>query len=189
MLRKIPFDTSGPILERFALSEEAAGAASAELEPEAALGALYKGEHTVDMANFFAHGMPPREGVCWAVAVLREMRPEMSAADKEILALAEKWIKDPQEAVRIRLMEEAESRDSGDPIFWLCNAVAWNGSGSMAPKDGPVVLPPIGLYASALLGAVGLLGGTTEESLKALHESAYRWGMNVAQGGWPNLAD
>ena len=189
MLRKIPFDTSAPILERFKISEEGGAVATAELEPEAALAALHAGDHMVDMANYLANGMPPREGVCWAVAVLRDICTDMSVQDQDVLAMCEKWIKDPQEGLRIRLMEEAETRESNDPVFWLCNAVAWNGSGSMAPKDGPVVLPPIGLHASALLGAVGLIAGTTEESLKALHDSVYARGLEVAQGGWPMLAE
>jgi hypothetical protein len=189
MLRKIPFETSALVLERFKLSEEGGAVVTAEQEPEAALQALHAGEHMVDMANYFANGMPPREGVCWAVAIMRDICTEMSAQDQEVLALSEKWIKDPQEGLRIRLMDEAEKRESDDPVYWLCNAVAWNGSGSMAPKDGPVVLPPTGLHASALLGAVGLLAGTTEESVKALLDSIYARGLEVAQGGWPMLTE
>lgn len=185
MLRKIPFDTAEPVLERFALSEEAAEVVSADAPPEAVLEVLYKGKHMVDVVNFLAHGLPPREGVCWAVAVTRDLHKVPSTAESDLLTLCEKWVKDPQEGTRIRLMQEGERRDSEDPLSWLCNAVAWNGSGSMGPADGPVVFPPAGLHASALLGAVALLAGDTEEGYLAVHESAYRWGLNVAQGGWP----
>lgn len=185
MLRKIPFETSAPILQRFALTDEARAVAPPELDPEAALAALDKGKHMVDLINYFAHGMPPREGICWAVIVIRDIRADIAGHDAEVLAICEKWVKDPQESLRNRLMDEAETRLSDDPIGWLCNAVVWNGSGSMGPKEGPVVLPPVGLHASALLGAVALLAGKTEESLIAVRQSAYRWGMEVAKGGWP----
>jgi hypothetical protein len=51
--------------------------------------------------------------------------------------------------------------------------------------DGPVVLPPAGLHAKALLGAVALLAGDTEEWFLAVQVNAYLWGLTVAQGGWP----
>ena len=185
MLLKIPFETSAPILEQFNISEEAAKIITIEMPPEEALSALFEGEHMVDMLNYFAHGMPPREGVCWAIATICEILSEMSASDRDILELSKKWVKDPQESLRIRLMIDGEGRNNDDPIRWLCCAIAWNGSGSIGPQDGPVVLPPHGLYASALMGAVSLLVESTQAGLSAVHESAHRWGLEVAQGGWP----
>lgn len=185
MLRKIPFDTAEPVLERFNPSQEASETIDVNDPPDAVLAALYKGNHMVDMVNFFAHGLPPREGVCWAIAVTRALRKAPDVAEADLLALCAKWVKDPQEGTRILVMQEGERRSSEDPLCWLCNAVAWNGSGSMGVADGPVVLPPAGLHAKALLGAVALLAGDTEEGFLAVHENAYHWGLTVAQGGWP----
>lgn len=189
MLRKLPFETSEPILERFELSEEGAQIVEAETPPEVALRALFEGNHMVDMMNYFAHGMPPREGVCWAVATMRDRLGALGEKDDEILTLAEKWVKDPQESVRIRLMDEGETLENEDPFRWLCCAIAWNGSGSIGPKNGPVVLPATGLHASALLGAVSLLVGKSQDGMAAVHSSAYRYGLEVAQGGWPLLIE
>lgn len=182
MLRKLPFDTSAEVLKRFALTGEAAELVSPEAPPETTLTILYQNEKMVDMVSFFAHGMPPREGVCWAVSIHRDLN---KSADTAVLSLVEKWVRDPQEGTRIKLMQEAERRDSSDPVSWLCNAVAWNGSGSMGPVDGPVVLPPAGLHASALLGAVALLAGDNEEGFQAVLKSAYHRGLEVAKGDWP----
>ena len=187
MLLKIPFDTSADLLARFSASEEATAVLDATDPPEVTLSKLKESGTFVDVVNFFAFGMPPREGVCWAVAVYREMRAELDLIEKSVLALAERWVKDPQEGVRVRLMNMSEDIDNETPLHWLCSAVAWNGSGSMGPPDGPVVLPPKGLHASALLGAVSLLMDGTEEGLIALEEVAYRIGMEVAQGGWPTI--
>lgn len=187
MLRKIPFDTSAELLAKFAVSDEAAAVTSPEDPPAVTLEKLKKAGAFVDVVNFFAFGMPPREGVCWAIAVYRTMRPELDAAEQSALALAERWVKDPQEGVRVELMTMAETINNETPLHWLCNAVAWNGSGSMGPPDGPVVLPPKGLHASALLGAVSLLMDGSEEGVEALLDVAYRRGMEVAQGGWPTI--
>lgn len=189
MLRKLPFDTSVEILKRFALTEDGAAVVTPTDSPEVTLATLFQSGHMPDMVSFFAHGMPPREGVCWAIAVHHDLNRSRIPHDHNTLAMAEKWVRDPQEGTRVKLMLEGERRDSSDPLSWLCNAVAWNGSGSMGPVDGPVVLPPAGLHASALLGAIALLAGDTEDSYQAVLESAYRRGLEVAKGGWPLSAE
>jgi hypothetical protein len=189
MLRKLPFETSEPILERFDLSEEGALIVAPEMPPETAIEVLFKADLMVDMLKYFAHGMPPREGACWAVATMRDRLGDLDAKDQELLTLAEKWVKDPQEVLRMQLMDEGETRDNEDPFRWLCCAIAWNGSGSIGPKGGPSVFPATGLYASAFLGAVSLLVGTSEEGHAEVHKSAYRNGLEVARGGWPMQSD
>ncbi|MDX8349819.1 hypothetical protein SLH49_17675 [Cognatiyoonia sp. IB215446] len=188
MLRKIPFDDSAELLSRFAVSDEAAEVVVTQDPPEVTLGKLKESGSFVDVANFFAFGMPPREGVCWAIAVYRTMRPELDESESNVLALAERWVKDPQEGIRVRLMDMSEKIDNETALHWLCSAVAWNGSGSMGPPDGPVVLPPKGLHSSALLGAVSLLMDGTEEEFERLQDVAYQTGLEVAQGGWPTIS-
>lgn len=188
MLRKIPYDTSTPILARFRLSDEAAKVISENMAPDLVLKALHKGKHFVDLIHFFGHAMPPREGVCWALSVIKDLQPEVSEADAAVCAQVGDWVRDPQETRRIALMQEGEKRENEDPIGWLCNAVAWNGSGSIGPVDGPTVLPPAGLYVTGLLGAISLLAGDTEDTFSTAVEVSFQRGMTVAQGGWPNIA-
>lgn len=187
MLRKIPFDTSAPVLARFALSEEGAALVDPELSPEEALAALYAAGLFVDLVHYFAYAMPPREGVCWALAVQDDVTdPAYRTPESvELRAKAARWVRDPQEAIRVMLMQAAENRAANDPLGWLCNAVAWNGSGSMGPVDGPVVLPPQHLHAGALVGAVGLLAGDTADSMTKALKAVHARGMDVARGGWP----
>lgn len=189
MLRKIPFDTSGSVLERFALSEEAGEVILADMSPELALQTLHEKALFVDLVQYFAHGMPPREGVCWALAVQRDLLREVPEPERAVRDQVAQWIRDPQEGTRVSLMRAAGGRGHEDPLGWLCNAVVWNGSGSIGPIDGPVVLPPAGLQASGLLGAISLLAGDTEESLVAVRQATYARGMEVARGGWPGVLD
>ena len=185
MLRKIPFDTSAPIMERFALTDEAAVEIAPEMAPETALATLRKGGYLADLANYFGHGLPPREGVCWALAVQSDLEPAPPEPDADLRVQVARWVRDPQEATRVQLMQADEAREGDDPLSWLLKAVAWNGSGTIGPVGGPVVLPPQGLHASALLGAVALLGGESDESFEAALDAAYTRGLEVAQGGWP----
>ncbi|MGJ8603693.1 MAG: DUF6931 family protein [Marivita sp.] len=187
MLRKIPYETSAPVFERFALTEDAALLVTADMTPEQVLATLVKMGFFVDLVLFLAHGMPPREGVCWALAVQEDILVEMPPEDQEVHRKIADWVRDPQESTRILLMQAGEGRDNKDPVGWLCKAVAWNGSGSIGPVDGPVVLPPAGLYASGLLGAISLLAGDTEKTYAAATKVAYDRGMDVARGGWPGV--
>ena len=187
MLRKIPFDTSLPVLERFVLSDEAGEVILADMSPELALQTLYEKALFVDLVHYFAHGMPPREGVCWALAVQQDLLGESPEPERALLDQVAHWVRDPQEATRVALMLAAEGRGHEDPLGWLCNAVAWNGSGSIGPIGGPVVLPPPGLHASGLLGAISLFAGETEDSLAAVQQVTYARGIEVACGGWPGV--
>lgn len=189
MLRKIPFDTSRPVLERFALSKEAEEVVPPEMPPELALQILHEKAFFVDLIHYFAHGMPPREGVCWALAVQQDLLREGSEKEQSVREQVGQWVRDPQEGTRLVLMQAAQGRGHEDPLGWLCNAVVWNGSGSIGPIDGPVVLPPAGLHASGLLGAISLLAGDTEDSLDEARQVTYARGMEVARGGWPGLLE
>lgn len=185
MLRKIPFETSSGILEKFTLSKEASEVILPNDAPEVTLDKLRDNGLFVDLVNFLAFGLPPREGICWSIVVYRTMRPKLGEEEKDTLALAESWVKTPQEVVRLQLMQLAEGLDSETALYWLCTAVAWNGSGSIGLVDGPVVLPPKGLHASALLGAVSLLMDGTEANYAKLQYVAHQTGLEVARGDWP----
>lgn len=187
MLRKIPFETSAQVIERFALSEEAEQLVHTDMSPELALQTLHDKALFVDLVHYFAHGMPPREGVCWALAVQGDLLREPTVEEQALRAQVAQWVRDPQEGTRVALMQAAEARGHEDPLGWLCNAVAWNGSGSIGPIDGPVVLPPAGLHTSGLLGAIALLAGETEEDLAAARQAMYSRGLEVAHGGWPGV--
>jgi len=48
MLRKLPYETAAPILERFKLTEEADGIVSADMSPQAVLERLHDAGLLVD---------------------------------------------------------------------------------------------------------------------------------------------
>ena len=184
MLKKIPFKDSKQIFARFALSDEANTCVDPNYAPETNLEILYKEQFLNDLVNFFAYSFPPREGICWAIAVHQKMYDEQFPAG-EVLKISQSWVQNPDEAIRRKLMLLSENIDSGDPMHWLCNAVAWNGSGSIGPLDGPIVLPPENLYSAALMGSVALLLSDEKNALEDLLNNVFEIGMDVANGAWP----
>ncbi len=61
MLRKIPFETSEEIFNRFDLSEESAAVVAPDMAPYAVIEALDKASALPDLVNFISHALQPRE--------------------------------------------------------------------------------------------------------------------------------
>ena len=184
MLRKIPFETCAEILTRFDLSEAGAEAVQGTMSPEQAIDALVAAAELPDLVNFLGHALPPREGICWALAVTMDLSPALAG---EVTDLVRSWVREPQEATRHRLMQDMEKLTSDSVLYWLCAAVAWNGSGGIGAADGPVVLPPPWLHSKALLGAIAIQMGRDQTALTCALKAVHSRGSEVASGGWPAL--
>lgn len=186
-MKKIPYLQAQEILERFELGPEAQSLIEPTATPLDVMNELAKHLHLADYVNFVAHALPPREGICWALAI----QEEMSLADvpdaKGIRGQVRTWVQKPTEALRRSLMELGEKLGTDGPTGWLCFAVAWNGSGSIADASGPVVLPPSYLHAKALLGAIALAPAETTKDIRQLLDLAHRNALAVAEGVWPGM--
>lgn len=187
MLKKIPHETSEAILAAAMLSEEARSLLDAEMPPEAVLDRLATGETAVDYLRFFAHAVPAREGICWALAVISTLRPATTSDEADLLEQVADWLRDPSETRRRSCMGLGERLGYETPPGWLCLAVAWSGAGSIVAADLPEVMPPVGLHAKAVFGATALcLPDSVEartEPMRAIHTVAKR----IAAGAWPGL--
>lgn len=185
-MKKIPFETCADILSRFELSEAGAAVALPEMTPADAVSALSTPETIFDLINFFAHALPPREGLCWALTLLADA-PKTSPDAVSARNTVRVWIDEPTERTRRRCGDLADAIGTEDPFGWLCNAVFWNGSGSIVTPDLPVVLPQPYLHAKALLGAVGLLAPLDDDERAAFVQRVREAGLAVAGGAWPCL--
>jgi hypothetical protein len=186
MLRKIPFETSAEILSRFDLSEEVAAVVTPDMAPAAVIEALDKASALTDLVNFIGHALPPREGICWALAVTSDLNPNLRG---DVTNLVSEWVREPQEGTRQKLMKRMDEMNSDTPLYWLSAAVAWNGSGGIGAAEGPVVLPPAWLHAKALLGTIALQMGKDETEVDRARAVALVRGNEVANGGWPTVSE
>lgn len=185
MLKKIPFPNCGEVLSRFELSEEAAEFINPEMPIEEGLLALARGETFIDFIGFVSHALPAREAICWAAAV----GEEMNGIDSSVLKQVRAWVTEPQESRRLACRALAKKIGTETASGWLCMAVDWNGSGSIAAPEDPQVAPPNYLYAKALIGTVGLLApldeAKREDFFKLMHEKA----LAVGGGSWPGVVN
>lgn len=184
MLRKIPFETSAEILTRFDLSEESLAVVTPDMAPTAVIETLDKASALPDLVNFIGHALPPREGICWALAVTSDLNPNFRG---DVTDLVTAWVREPQEGIRQKLIKNMDAMESDTPLYWLSAAVAWNGSGGIGAAEGPVVLPPAWLHAKALLGTIALQMGQDAAEVDRAREVALIRGIEVANGGWPTV--
>lgn len=183
MLKKIPFPNCGEVLSRFELSEEAAEFINPEMPVEEGLLALARGETFIDLIGFVSHALPAREAICWAAAV----GDEMNGIDASILKQVRAWVSEPQESRRLACRALAKKIGTDTASGWLCMAVDWNGSGSIAAPEDPQVAPPPFLYAKALIGAVGLLAPLDEAKREAYFKLMHEKALAVSGGAWPGV--
>lgn len=187
MLKKIPYETSDAILAAAMVSDDARGLLKPEMPPEAVLDRLATAETAVDYLRFFAHAVPAREGICWALAVISALRPAASPDEVEVFDQVAAWLRDPSETRRRSCMGLGDRLGYEAPIGWLCLAVAWSGAGSIVAAELPEVMPPAGLHAKAVFGATALCLPDTVDARTEPMRTIHNLAKSIAAGAWPGL--
>ncbi|MEH6651232.1 MAG: hypothetical protein V7707_14490 [Motiliproteus sp.] len=154
MLKKIPYQQSQSVLQRFELSDEAAACVADTMAPSEVISVLQSNKLYIDLVNFFSHGLPMREVIWWACLALELRMGDWSAEEKKVIADCKGWVQEPDEAKRRLAERQVKQLGVQCAPGWLAQAVFWNGSGSLAEPAQPVVLPPEFLYAKAAAGAI-----------------------------------
>ncbi len=185
MYKKIPFLTSSELLCRMELSEKSKKILSGDDTPRVVIEKLTASGHDIDLLSFFSHALPPREGICWGICCLSKHANWNCRENSNTISSIISWIKEPVERNRVACQTLAMELGTDTPLGWLCLAVDWNGSGSIAPPENPVVMPVAFLYCKALFGAVALSLGVGDEERTLLVQNYTEIGLAVAQGDWP----
>lgn len=184
-LKKIPINSIAAIMNRMDLSETAQKILSPEDTPQTALIKLDNENTEIDLISFFAHALPLREGICWGLNCLSQLDAVQEQQSNNALTLVKAWVETPSEQNRVLCQAEAVELGTEGPLGWLCLAVDWNGSGSIAPPGDPIVMPAPSLYCKALFGAVALSLDKDEDDRAQLMETYKLYGFALANGEWP----
>lgn len=117
-------------------------------------GALEKNKLPVDSVNFLAHGMQPKDSVCWACQASRMNAAKLSGPELDSLKSTECWLKNPTAGMRASMAASLGKVDYTGPASWAAQAGMW------APIPGMPALPgAAGLTAAAVAGAILLAAG------------------------------
>lgn len=106
-----------------------------------------------EAVTFTAYVLPRRKAVWWGHQSLINVDHLLSAQDKEMLRLAEAWVREPEEELRYRAMNSGMAARDKSPGVWIALAAGWSG-GSLSPPDLPRVPPPPVLTPRAVNTAI-----------------------------------
>jgi hypothetical protein len=104
--------------------------------------------------TFGAYALPRRKAVWWGHQCLTMLDPYLSGLDRQMLQLAESWVREPEEAQRAEAMNQGMAAPVKSPGVWIALAAGWSG-GSMSPPELPRVAPPP--YLTPRATGVGIL--------------------------------
>jgi len=125
--------------------------------PIAFIALLQRSKTPEEAVAFTSYVLPKRKAVWWGHQCLTSLDHLLAAQDRTMLQLAEDWVREPEEPLRYRAMNEAMACRDTTPGVWIALAAGWSG-GSLSPPDLPRVPPPAALTPRAInTGIMGVL--------------------------------
>jgi hypothetical protein len=109
----------------------------------------------------------------------------LSLEDKAGAALAEQWVREPDETHRRAAFEFANAGGYRTIGAWLAAAAGWSG-GSLAPASQETPVPPAEhLTACAVVAAINLMAGMEAERFEQRRGEFMARAMGLLGGGGP----
>ena len=181
MLKKIPYPTCQPILQRYEPAEEVL--ALNEASPQQLIDSLREQKLYIELMTFFCHALPMRETLWLACQALKIRTKYWTDAENLAIEDCQRWFKEPDEASRRLAEQHVAKLELKCAPGWLAQAVFWNGSGSIAALDQPQVLPPEFLYAKAAAGAINMAAALPEwQKSEVYNERVTELALKLALG-------
>ena len=147
--------------EQMELAAPARARLESRMNPHQAVQALLAGGDTQDALKLLARLLPKRYAVAWACQCARDLL--LPIEDKAGAALAEQWVREPEETHRRAAFEFANAGGYRTIGAWLAASAGWSG-GSLAPASQQTPVPPEEhLTACAVVAAVNLMAGLEPE--------------------------
>jgi len=147
-LPKITAPTASEVCAQSKPSPQGKALLTPNMTPGQYQSALEKNKLPVDSVHFLAHGMQPKDSICWACKASRMTAPKLSLPELDALKCTEAWLKNPCPALRASMAGCLGKIDFTGPGGWAAQAAMWAGAPA-AP----------GLVAAAVAGAIMLAAG------------------------------
>jgi uncharacterized protein DUF6931 len=183
-MTSLRFATVGDLYEAFPTARHDVGI-DANDEPSLAFLEMLASMKVWDAAiSFCAYVLRRREAVWWGCYSLRQMI-QLTAEEAELLAVAENWVRQPDEKHRWAAADRAAVADSRVATTWMALAAAWSG-GSIGRTVHRTILPAPeqtarAIRAGLMIGLSTMLSQTTDDVLR----QCVQYGRHLAAGEVP----
>jgi hypothetical protein len=143
MSQRLRFSSARDLFDAFPTASDDIAALPADRPSLDFLAELVAGPTPEDGITFCAYLLSKREAVWWAHQCLDNVAELLSDEDRDMLALAESWVRYPEEDQRCAVLDAGMAGTAKTPGVWVALAAGWSG-GSMLPTDAvaPVEAPP-----------------------------------------------
>lgn len=149
MSERLRYKTARDLFEAFPTASEDMAAQPSDRPSLDFITGLVAGPTPEDGITFCAYLLPKREAVWWGRQCLNRISEMLDAEDHEMLALAENWVRYPDEDQRNAALDAGMASRTKSPGVWIALAAGWS-SGSMLDPDAAPVAPPPYLTAKAV---------------------------------------
>src|SRR5882724_6417211 len=143
-LPKITTPTAAEIAAKSKPSPEGKALITPGMTPSEHLHVLEKNKLAVDSVGLLAHGLPAKDGICWACQGCRLVGPKLSMPEMDALKLTEAWLKNPVPGLLVPISASLLKVDFTGPGSWAAQGAVWM---------------PGALVAAAIIGAILLAAG------------------------------
>lgn len=132
--------------------------------------------------TFCAYLLARRVAVWWGHQCLARLKDVLDEQDREMLVLAEDWIREPEEDRRYAALDAAMATRVKTPGVWIALAAGWSG-GSLAPRNlAPVTPPPYLTPRAVNTGILAALARRPMADRSAALRDLTELGLSLAEG-------
>src|SRR5689334_1188306 len=124
-LPKVTTPTAAELAVKSKPSPEGQALIKPGMTPAEHLHVLEKNKLSVDSVGLLAHGMPAKDGICWACQGCRLVAPKMSMPELDVLHLTEAWLKNPLPSLMAQISASLLKVDFTGPGSWCGQAALW----------------------------------------------------------------
>lgn len=183
MSDRLRFKTARQLFDAFPDAGEDMSASPSDQPTLDFLGALVSGATPEDAVTFCSYMLPRRESVWWGYQCLSQLPDIMTPEDRQLMALAEDWVRRPDEEARFAALEAGMAAKTKTPGAWIALAAGWSGATMLRPAaDQPQVATPPSLTAKATnAGVLGALARVDRKVRSAMLRSFVSMGVQLAQ--------
>jgi hypothetical protein len=164
MSERLRFKTARDLFDAFPTAAEDMAASPSDRPVLDFISGLLAGQTPEDGITFCAYLLGKREAVWWGRQCLNQIPNMLDADDHQMIALAENWVRYPEEDQRNAALEAGMGSRTKSPGVWIALAAGWSGGSMLDPDAAPVVPPP---YLTAKAVNAGILSGLARVDRKA----------------------
>lgn len=156
MAQRLRFSTARDLFQAFPTALEDMTASPSDRSSLEYLKGLVAGPTPEEAITFTAYLLEPREAVWWGHQCLNMIPDKLGSDDLRMMALAESWVRRPDETERNAALQAGMDSQRKTPGVWIALGAGWSGGSMMGPDMAPVAPPP---YLTAKAINAGVLSG------------------------------